>query len=111
MDSERIKTLRVKIAELTEQLAGFQTDDLTRHQNNIIACIKALELAIISLAIEIHEEIDFLDLMERDETMLTHSDASSLRRHKNDASGHSADAVDSLASRLDEVEKRPKFKN
>lgn len=109
MDREEAQAMRAKIAELTEELARLEADGHTSHQRFILAHVQALESALIALAIELREELNVPDLIERLSARLTYTAAPALRRLNDAESGRNADALDSLASRLDQAEKRPKF--
>ena len=109
MDMEEAAAMRAQIAALTEELASSEAEGHASHQRFILAHVQALETALIALAIELREELDVPDLIERVSAKLTLTTAPALRRLNDPASGRNADAVDSLASRLDEAEKRPKF--
>lgn len=109
MEHDEAAVLRKKIAELTEELACLEGERRKSHERLILAHTQALEAAIVALAVEIREEIDSPDLIERVANRLTHATAPGLRQLKDPASDRGADAVESLASRLDQAKKRPKL--
>jgi hypothetical protein len=109
MDRDEAQAMRAKIAELTEELARRESDGHTRHQRFIVSHVQALESALVALAIELREELNVPDLIDRLSARLTYTAAPALRRLNDPESGRNADAVDSLASRLDQAEKRPRL--
>lgn len=109
MERDEAAALRKKIAELTEELASLEGESRKRHERLILAHNQALEAALIALAVEVREELDAPDLIERVSERLTYTTVPKLRLLKDPDSNRGADAVESLAGRLDEAEKRPKF--
>lgn len=108
MERDEAAVLRAKIAELREQLASLEADGRVRG-DLAMAHAQALEAAIVALAIEVREAIGVPDLIERVSTRLTHTTAPAMRQLKTERSDRGADAVDSLASRLEDAAMRPKF--
>lgn len=105
MTTDEAQLMRAKIAELAEQLARFEADGHSRHQGFVVAHVHALEAAFIALVLELREELNLPDLIERISARLTYIAAPALRRLNDPASARNADAVDSFASRLDQAEK------
>jgi hypothetical protein len=104
MEKEEAAAMRAQIAALTEELARREAEGHVNHQRFIVAHVQALEAALIALAIEVREELDIPDLIDRVSARLTLTAAPALRGLNDPASGRNADAVDSLASRLGEAE-------
>ena len=109
MKNDEAGELRAKIEELKKQIASLGSDGQERQHRLLLAHIDALEQAVVALAVEVGEEVDAPDLIDRVSIRLTHAAAPALRQLKDPASDQSANAIESLASRLDQAEKRPKL--
>lgn len=108
MAHDEAQALRAKIAELTEELARSQDELHAGRQSFLVAHLQALEAALIALAIEMREESGAPDWIERVSARLTNIASPAMRRLNDLESRRSADALESLASRLDDVVRRPK---